>query len=53
METIEDCGYREEFVFVEEYFPLDLHEEEVIAEPLEVEDVVQEQKPDPEIIHGK
>uniref|UniRef100_A0A224X7W6 Putative zisupton xm n=1 Tax=Panstrongylus lignarius TaxID=156445 RepID=A0A224X7W6_9HEMI len=52
VETIEDCGYREEFVFVEEYFPLDLHEEEVIAEPLEVEDVVQEQKPDPEIIHA-
>ncbi|XP_014245729.1 zinc finger protein 271-like [Cimex lectularius] len=53
MESIEDCGFREEFVFVEEYFPLDLHEEEVVAETVETEEVVaEEQEENDEVIHA-
>lgn len=54
METMEEVDYKEEFVFVDEYFPIDLHEEVVIAETLDTTDVVTEQREDhEEIIHGK
>ncbi|XP_014281355.1 zinc finger protein 271 [Halyomorpha halys] len=53
METIEEVDYKEEFVFVDEYFPIDLHEEVVIAETLDTTDVVTEQREDhEEIIHA-
>lgn len=37
-EMTED-SYTEEYVCVEEYFPLDLHEEEVVAEPLDGQEI--------------
>lgn len=51
---MEEVVLKEEFVFVDEYFPIDLHEEEVVAETIEAADVVNEQRDDhEEIIHGE
>lgn len=44
---------REEYVFVEEYFPLDLHEEEVVAEPLDAQEILVQAADHQEIVHGK
>lgn len=54
VEVMEEVALKEEFVFADEYFPIDLHEEEVVAETIDPSDVVNEQRDDhEEIMHGK
>ncbi|KAL1132473.1 hypothetical protein AAG570_010428 [Ranatra chinensis] len=43
-DIVDEVEIKQEYVYVEEYFPLDLHEEVVIAEPYEAEEVVIEEQ---------
>lgn len=55
IETVVDVStIKEELIFFEEYVPLGYQEEEVVAEPLEANEVIVEQTIDnEEVIEGK